>query len=84
MLDPSFFAHNEFVTREDGERYFQLAHEPKQIAWYDNCGHELSAQARLDRATWLCSTLGLALPSQEILNLLAQVPAPRPLEGWEA
>ena len=79
-----FARHDEFVTREDGERYFQLANEPKQIVWYDNCGHELSAQARLDRVTWLCSTLSLALPSQEILDLLAQVPAPRPLEGWEA
>lgn len=79
-----FARHDEFVTREDAERYFQLANEPKQIAWYDHCGHELSAQARLDRATWLCSTLGLELPSQEVLDFLAQVPTPRPLEEWEA
>jgi hypothetical protein len=77
------FAHNdEFVTEADGKRYFELASEPKRLAWYDNCGHELNAQARLDRVTWLCSTLSLALPSQEILDLLAQVPEPRPVEGW--
>src|SRR5258708_2258925 len=33
---------------------YWLASEPKQIAWYENCNHELSAQARLDRAIFLC------------------------------
>jgi hypothetical protein len=66
---------------EDGQRYFELASEPKQIAWYDNCGHEFNTQARLDRATWLCETLHLTQPSQEIVQLLEQVPSPTPLEG---
>ncbi|HLQ29560.1 MAG TPA: hypothetical protein VK140_10030 [Ktedonobacteraceae bacterium] len=77
-----FALSDDFVSVEDGQRYFKLASEPKQITWYDNCNHELNAQARLDRATWLCTTLGLAQPSQEVLDLLGQVPSPIPLEGW--
>lgn len=42
----------------------------------------LSAQARLDRAIFLCESLGLARPSQEMLNLLERVPFPVPLEDW--
>jgi dienelactone hydrolase len=75
------FARNDVgVVVEDGQRYFELASEPKQIAWYDNCGHEFNAQARLDRAIWLCEKLRLAQPSQEILELLEGIPAPTPLE----
>ncbi len=65
---------------KDGERYFELASEPKQIAWYDNCNHELRAQARLDRVIWLCAQFGLVRPSQEIMNFLKQVPPPIPLD----
>ena len=32
-----FARDNEFVSVKDGERYFELAREPKQIAWYDHC-----------------------------------------------
>jgi len=69
-----------FVTVEEGERYFELASEPKEIRWYEGCGHELSAQACVDRAIWLCEKLHLDPPAQEILKLLEQVPAPIPLE----
>ncbi len=69
------------VSVEEGQRFFELASEPKQIAWYDNCGHEFNAQARLDRATWLCETLHLPRPSQEIIQLLEEVPSPTPLES---
>lgn len=77
-----FARDDDFVPVKDAERYFELASEPKQIAWYENCGHELSAQARIDRTIFLCEQLGLAQPSQEILDLLEKVPAPVPLEGW--
>lgn len=77
-----FARNDDFVSLKDAERYFELASEPKQIAWYDDCGHELGAQARLDRAIFLCQQLGLAPPSQEILNLLESIPPPVPLEGW--
>ncbi|HEY7357799.1 MAG TPA: alpha/beta fold hydrolase [Ktedonobacterales bacterium] len=70
-----------FVAAQDGQRYFDLASAPKQIAWYDGCNHELSAQARLDRAIFLCEQCGLPQPSQELLHLLEQVPAPVPLAG---
>jgi hypothetical protein len=69
------------VLVEDGQRYFELASEPKEIAWYDNCKHELSAQARLDRATRLCEQFGLPQPSQEVLELLEQVAAPVPMQS---
>jgi pimeloyl-ACP methyl ester carboxylesterase len=68
------------VSAKEGQRFFELASEPKQIAWYDNCGHEFNAQARLDRAIWLCEILHLPQPSQKVLNLLEQVPSPTPLE----
>jgi dienelactone hydrolase len=68
------------VSAEEGQHFFELASKPKQIAWYEHCGHEFNAQARLDRAIWLCETLHLPQPSQEVLNLLEQVPSPTPLE----
>ena len=75
-----FARNDEFVPVKDGERSFELGSSPKQIAWYD-CKHAFNAQARLDRVTWLCETLHLAQPSQEIMKLLEQVPSPTPLES---
>lgn len=69
-----------FITVKDAERYFDLASDPKQIAWYDDCNHELSKEARLDRVVFLCEQFGLAHPSQEVLKLLEQVPSPIPLK----
>lgn len=68
-----------FVSVEEGQRFFEFASQPKQIAWYDGCDHELSARARLDRAVWLCQIWRLAPPSPEVLSLLEQVSAPTPL-----
>src|SRR5690242_2935531 len=65
-----FARHDDFVPVRDAERYFELASEPKRIAWYDHCNHELSAQARLDRVIFLCEQFGLSQPSQELLQLL--------------
>jgi hypothetical protein len=76
-----FARQDDFVSVKHAERYFELASEPKQITWYEDCNHELSAQARLDRVIWLCEQLGLVRPSQEILHLLEQVPSPIPLKG---
>jgi dienelactone hydrolase len=76
------FAHDDTsVKAEDGKRYFELASEPKQIAWYDNCGHAFNAQARIERVAWLCEQFSLPEPSQGILQLLEQVPSPIPLEN---
>jgi cephalosporin-C deacetylase-like acetyl esterase len=77
-----FALNDEFVSVKDGACYFELASEPKQIAWYDNCGHAFNAQARVERVSWLCSQLGLARPSEEIIHLLEQVPSPIPLEDY--
>jgi hypothetical protein len=68
-----------FVSVQEGQRYFDLASAPKQITWYDDCGHELNAQARLDRVSFLCEQFGMPHPSQELRQLLEQVPAPVPL-----
>ena len=76
------FAHDDTsVVEGDGQHYFELASEPKQIAWYDNCGHAFNAQARLERVTWLCAQFGFPEPSQEIPNPLERVPSPVPLES---
>ncbi len=74
-----FARHDDFVPVQEAERYFELASEPKRIAWYENCNHELSAQARIDRALFLCEQLGLTTPSQHILDLLERVPPPVPI-----
>jgi hypothetical protein len=76
-----FARQDPFISVKAAERYFELASEPKQIAWYDDCQHELSTQARLDRVIWLCEQVGRVRPSGEILSLLELVPAPIPLES---
>jgi cephalosporin-C deacetylase-like acetyl esterase len=75
-----FARDDDFVSVQEAERYFELASSPKQIAWYENCHHELSAQARLDRAVFLCEQLGLPAPSQHMLDFLERVPPPVPIE----
>jgi hypothetical protein len=71
-----------FVPVDDAQRYFDLASAPKQIMWYDGCGHELSAEARLDRVNFLSGQIGTLPPSQDVCQLLSQIPAPVELEGW--
>src|SRR5256885_6921758 len=39
-----FARDDDFVSVQVGEHYFELASEPKQIAWYDNCNHELRSE----------------------------------------
>jgi hypothetical protein len=74
-----FACYDDFVPVQEAEHYFELASQPKKIAWYENCKHELSAQARSDRALFLCEQLGLPTPSQHILDLLERVPPPVPI-----
>lgn len=74
-----FARHDDFVPVQEAERYFELASDPKRIAWYENCNHELSAQARIDRAIFLCEQLGLTTPSQPIRVLLERIPPPVPI-----
>jgi pimeloyl-ACP methyl ester carboxylesterase len=74
-----FARHDDFVSVQEGERYFELASEPKEIAWYDDCNHELSARARIDRAVFLCEQLGVPGPSQHIRDLLEHIPPPVPI-----
>jgi dienelactone hydrolase len=68
-----------FVSVQEAEHYFELASSPKKIVWYEDCHHELNAQARLDRALFLCKQLGLPSPSQQILALLERIPPPVPM-----
>ncbi|MGZ3681280.1 MAG: hypothetical protein ACXWQR_22920, partial [Ktedonobacterales bacterium] len=71
-----FARHDDFVPLQDAERYFAHASEPKQITWYEGCKHELSAQARSDRAVFLCEQLGLPRPLQHILDRLQTILPP--------
>lgn len=53
------FAHqDEFVSEEQAQLFLARASDPKELLWYDS-SHELNAQARIDRAKWLCQELGL-------------------------
>jgi cephalosporin-C deacetylase-like acetyl esterase len=74
-----FAFHDEYVPVQEATHYFELASEPKRIAWYEHCHHELSAQARIDRALFLCEQLDLTMPSPHILDLLERVPPPVPI-----
>jgi cephalosporin-C deacetylase-like acetyl esterase len=74
-----FARQDEFVPLEEAEYYFALASEPKRIAWYEGCGHELSAHARVDRATFLCEQLSLQPPSAAVEALLERIPPPTPI-----
>jgi dienelactone hydrolase len=78
-----FAREDEYLPAERGERYFALASEPKQIAWYE-CGHALNGHARRDRATFLCEKLGMVPPSGDILNHLERATTPTPLVEWDA
>ena len=74
-----FARHDDFVPVQEAESYFELASEPKRIAWYENCHHELSKEARIDCAAFLCEQLGVPHPSQHILDLLERVPPSAPI-----
>jgi dienelactone hydrolase len=74
-----FAREDEYLPVDRSERYFALASKPKRIAWYE-CGHALNGPARRDRAIFLCGQLGVAPPSDDILNLLEQAPTPTPLK----
>lgn len=74
-----FARHDDYVPAHEAKHYFELASEPKRIAWYEHCNHELSARARVDRTLFLCEQLGLPVPSQDICDLLAQLAPPVPL-----
>src|SRR4029077_17389457 len=74
-----FARHDDFVSVYEAERYFGLASEPKRIAWYENCNHELSKEARIDRTLFLCEQLGLMTPSQPMLDLLERISSPVPI-----
>jgi hypothetical protein len=76
-----FARHDEFVPAQEAARYFELASEPKSIAWYEDCGHELGARARVDRTHFLCERLGLAPPSRAICDLLERL-APAQAPGY--
>jgi cephalosporin-C deacetylase-like acetyl esterase len=74
-----FARQDQFVPLEEAEHYFALASEPKRIAWYEDCGHELSARARVDRANFLCEELGLPPPPAAVHGLLERIPPPAPI-----
>jgi hypothetical protein len=54
-----FGRHDESVTEAEALRYERAASEPNLTRWYD-CGHAFNAEARQDRAGWLCKELGFS------------------------
>ncbi len=46
------------VPKERAEQFFNAAHEPKEMKWYES-GHGLNADATSDRKTWLKDKLNL-------------------------
>lgn len=53
------FGHNDgHVPPERAQAFYEAAHEPKQIGWYD-AGHELDDVARSDRVAWLSEQFNL-------------------------
>jgi hypothetical protein len=74
-----FARQDAFVPFEEAEYYFALASEPKRIAGYEDCGHELSPRARVDLANFLCEELGLMSPSAAVHDLLKRIPLPVPI-----
>ena len=47
---------------DDARRYFEAARSPKDLRIYDGTGHDLSAEAFLDRAAWLHRQLKFEAP----------------------
>jgi len=66
-----FALRDEFITRQEAERYYAAASQPKDVAWYDT-DHLFTGTAapRLDRVTWLAARLGFAPLSQATLRQL--------------
>lgn len=56
-----FTERDEYIKKEDFQKYFAAASEPKAQKWYDanHNGVEQHAQARKDRAEWLAEKIGL-------------------------
>lgn len=65
---------DELILREDAQRYFEAAPEPRRLAWYEE-DHRLGAEALRDRAAWLQEQLGL--PASPPADALAEVRLPR-------
>ncbi|HEV8192806.1 MAG TPA: alpha/beta hydrolase [Ktedonobacterales bacterium] len=74
-----FARQDEYLTPDRGDLYFALASEPKRVTWYDS-KHAFNGAARRDRAIFLCEQLGVAPPSQHVLNLLEHISAPTAIE----
>ncbi len=53
------FAENDgFVPKDEAEKFFDAASDPKEIKWYKT-GHQLNVAAQTDRLEWLTSQLDL-------------------------
>lgn len=55
-----FARHDEFVAREQADRYYAAAPQPKTIGWYDS-DHLFTGcrEAKSDRFRWLAENLDL-------------------------
>lgn len=44
--------HDEFITKEENEKFIKLTPDPKKVKWYD-ATHALNDEARKDRMEWV-------------------------------
>jgi dienelactone hydrolase len=51
---------DEFISREDGNRYYSTASNPKSVTWYDTTHIFICPEAYNDRIQWLSQRLALA------------------------
>ena len=57
-----FSTHDEYISHEQAEMYFEAAQSPKKIVWYDTNHVGLQKEGQADRLTWLGEQLGFVYP----------------------
>jgi dienelactone hydrolase len=69
-----FALHDEYISREEAQRYDEAAPQPHTLKWYEG-GHEFNAAARRDRMAWLSTILGFT-PVEPTYSAIGMPDAP--------
>jgi len=57
-----FATNDEFISQEEGQKYFEAASGEKSILWYDSTHISLQEDSQADRLAWLSQQLGFPAP----------------------
>ena len=68
-----FATTDKFIARDKAELFANSAREPKELRWYES-GHEMNAQAAIERMAWLEAQLKLTPQAVGQLNRPKQQP----------